>query len=258
MVENLNNNLFDLNDKVAIVTGGNKGLGKFYTIALASFGAKVFVVSSTQNGWDELREEFEKNNEFLELFQIDITTPNAAITIVNEAISRFGKIDILVNNAGMQRRNPIFEFNDKDWDEIIQLNLNAVYHLSKAVAYEMSKRKQGKIINIGSMQSFTAGKRIFPYTASKHGIAGLTKAYAEALAEYNIQVNTLSPGYIETDMTRVLKNDPVRGPEIEGHIPGGQWGEPKDLVGPLIFLASNASDYVTGVNLPVDGGYLLR
>lgn len=138
------------------------------------------------------------------------------------------------------------------------MNLNALYYLSHEAAKQMVKQHHGKIINIGSMQSYRAGKYIFPYTASKHAVLGLTKAYADALAPDNIQVNALAPGYILTDMTRSLQQDPVRGPEIKEHIPSGNWGIPENLMGPMVFLASQASDYVTGVMLPVDGGYLLR
>lgn len=158
----------------------------------------------------------------------------------------------------MQIRNDVLDFNDADWRKVIELNLNSLYYLSHAAAKVMAQQKHGKIINIGSMQSYRAGKYIFPYTASKHGVMGLTKAYADALAPYNIQVNALAPGYISTDMTKPLQEDPVRGPEIENHLPSGKWGTPPELMGPMVFLASEASNYVTGVMLPVDGGYLLR
>ncbi|MSE21262.1 SDR family oxidoreductase, partial [Lactobacillus parabuchneri] len=141
---------------------------------------------------------------------------------------------------------------------VINLNLNALYFLSHAVAKVMSKQNSGKIINIGSMQSFRAGKFIFPYTASKHGVVGLTKAYADALAEDNIQVNAIAPGYIDTPMTKALQEDKSRNTEILAHIPAGHWADPSELMGTIVFLASDASNYVTGVTIPVDGGYLLR
>ena len=158
----------------------------------------------------------------------------------------------------MQRRHELVEFPDEDWKAVIELNLNALYYLSHEVAKIMIEQKSGKIVNIGSMQSYRAGKFIFPYAASKHAVMGLTRAYADALAPYNVQVNGLAPGYINTPMTKALQEDPVRSVEIREHIPAGHWGEPKELMGAMVFLCSKTSDYVTGVMLPVDGGYLLR
>src|SRR5699024_5600888 len=176
--------------------------------------------------------------------QQDITKQGAAQKVVDEAVTTWGNIDILVNNAGVQIRNNVLDFKDEDWQKVIDINLNASYYMAHEVAKVMTKQQSGKIIR--------------PYPASKHGVGSSTKAYADALAEYNIQVNALSPGYIPTDMTRVLEEDPVRGPEIKSHIPSGDWSVHETLMGPLIFLASEASDYVTGVSLTVDGGYLLR
>lgn len=253
-----NEKSFSLQGQVALITGGARGLGKYYSIALSMYGADIFIVSGTQNGWDEVREAVEKNGQKVAFLQQDITEAGAADKIVDEAVKAFGHLDILVNNAGIQLRNDVLEFKDEDWQKVIDVNLNGLYYLSHAAAKVMAPQKHGKIINIGSMQSYRAGKRIFPYAASKHAVLGLTRAYADALAPYNIQVNGLAPGYIETDMTKALQDDPVRGPEIAGHIPSGDWGTPDKLMGPMVFLASAASDYVTGVMLPVDGGYLLR
>ncbi len=178
--------------------------------------------------------------------------------MANEVIKRFGKVDILINNAGIQIRNDWQVFKDADWEKVINLNLNAVYYLSHEIAKVMSKENGGKIINIGSMQSFRAGKYIFPYTASKHGVIGLTKSYADALAPLNIQVNAIAPGYIDTPMTKSLQEDKERNTEILSHIPAGHWADPSELMGAIIFLSSSASNYITGITLPVDGGYLLR
>ncbi|EEI18284.1 SDR family NAD(P)-dependent oxidoreductase [Lentilactobacillus hilgardii] len=251
-------NSFSLKGKVALITGGARGLGKYYSIALSTYGADIFIVSRKQDGWEEVQKIIESNGQRVEFLSQDITEPGAADKIINAVIRQFGKLDILVNNAGIQLRNDVLDFKDEDWLKVINLNLNASYFLAHVAAKVMSKQRSGKIINIGSMQSYRAGKRIFPYAASKHGILGLTKAYADALAPYNIQVNGLAPGYITTDMTKALQEDPVRGPEIKEHIPSGEWGVPEELMGPMVFLASSASDYVTGVMLPVDGGYLLR
>ncbi len=253
-----NQDSFSLKGKVALVTGGAEGLGKNYSIALSMYGADIFIVSRSEKGWDDTRKIIEDNGQQVAFFQKDITESGAAKETVDQVIEHFGHLDILVNNAGMQIRNDVLDFKDEDWQKVVNLNLNALYYMSHEAAKAMAKQKRGKIINIGSMQSYRAGKFIFPYTASKHGVLGLTKAYADALAPYHIQVNALAPGYIKTNMTKPLQDDPVRGPEIKAHIPSGEWGTTEELMGPMVFLASSASDYVTGVMLPVDGGYLLR
>ncbi|AKP64321.1 SDR family NAD(P)-dependent oxidoreductase [Levilactobacillus koreensis] len=249
---------FSLTGQVALITGGAHGLGKYYSIALAEYGADIMVVSHSQRGWTDIRQAVESYGQRISFLQQDITVPGAADKAVATTLKEFGQLDILVNNAGIQIRNDVLDFKDEDWRKVIDTNLNATYYLSHAAAKVMADQKHGKIINIGSMQSYRAGKRIFPYAASKHGVVGLTKSYADALAPYHVQVNGLAPGYISTDMTKPLQEDAVRGPEIAGHIPNGEWGVPTDLMGPMVFLASSASDYVTGVMLPVDGGYLLR
>ncbi|MBU6131547.1 SDR family oxidoreductase [Staphylococcus xylosus] len=249
---------FSVKGRNAIVTGGARGLGKYYTIALTMYGANVTVVSSSNQAWESLRESVEQNEGKVAFIQQDLKEQGAAEKVVSQAVETWGSLDILVNNAGVQIRNNVLDYKDEDWQNVIDINLNATYYMAHEAAKVMTEQQTGKIINIGSMQSYRAGKNIFPYAASKHGVVGITRAYADALAPYNIQVNALSPGYIRTDMTKVLEEDPIRGPEIKGHIPSGEWGVPEDLMGPLIFLASSASDYVTGTTLPVDGGYLLR
>lgn len=249
---------FSVKGKNAIVTGGARGLGKYYTIALTMYGANVTVVSSSNQAWESLRESVEQNEGNVAFIQQDLKEKGAAEKVVSQAVETWGSLDILVNNAGVQILNNVLDYKDEDWQNVIDINLNATYYMAHEAAKVMTEQQTGKIINIGSMQSYRAGKNIFPYAASKHGVVGITRAYADALAPYNIQVNALSPGYIRTDMTKVLEEDPIRGPEIKGHIPSGEWGVPEDLMGPLIFLASSASDYVTGTTLPVDGGYLLR
>ncbi|WP_436938644.1 SDR family oxidoreductase [Staphylococcus xylosus] len=249
---------FSVKGKNAIVTGGARGLGKYYTIALTMYGANVTVVSSSNQAWESLRESVEQNEGKVAFIQQDLKEQGAAEKVVAQAVETWGSLDILVNNAGVQIRNNVLDYKDEDWQNVIDINLNATYYMAHEAAKVMTEQQTGKIINIGSMQSYRAGKNIFPYAASKHGVVGITRAYADALAPYNIQVNALSPGYIRTNMTKVLEEDPIRGPEIKGHIPSGEWGVPEDLMGPLIFLASSASDYVTGTTLPVDGGYLLR
>lgn len=253
-----NTDSFSVKGKNAIVTGGARGLGKYYTIALTMYGANVTVVSSSNQAWEALKESVKQNEGEVSFIQQDLKEQGAAEKVVAQAVETWGSLDILVNNAGVQIRNNVLDYKDEDWQNVIDINLNATYYMAHEAAKVMTEQQTGKMINIGSMQSYRAGKNIFPYAASKHGVVGITRAYADALAPYNIQVNALSPGYIRTDMTKVLEEDPIRGPEIKGHIPSGEWGVPEDLMGPLIFLASSASDYVTGTTLPVDGGYLLR
>lgn len=253
-----NTDSFSVKGKNAIVTGGARGLGKYYTIALTMYGANVTVVSSSNQAWEALKESVEQNEGEVSFIQQDLKEQGAAEKVVAQAVETWGSLDILVNNAGVQIRNNVLDYKDEDWQNVIDINLNATYYMAHEAAKVMTEQQTGKMINIGSMQSYRAGKNIFPYAASKHGVVGITRAYADALAPYNIQVNALSPGYIRTDMTKVLEEDPIRGPEIKGHIPSGEWGVPEDLMGPLIFLASSASDYITGTTLPVDGGYLLR
>ena len=250
--------LFALDNKVALITGGSTGLGKNYTKALILSGANVCIVSRTQDGWSDIEAFAKKHNQKATFIQKDITAPNAAQQIIAECVKSSGHLDILINNAGIQIRTNVLEFKDSDWLKVINVNLNALYFLSHEAAKIMINQHHGKIINVGSMQSFRAGKFIFPYTASKHGVVGLTKAYADALASYNIQVNAIAPGYIDTPMTKALQNDPERSAEILNHIPAGHWAQPEELMGTIIYLASEASNYVSGATIPVDGGYLLR
>lgn len=189
---------------------------------------------------------------------VDLTGKGIAEKVVAEAVKTFGHIDILINNAGMIKRNPILESKDEDWDRVININLNAVYHMSMAVSKVFAKKKSGKIINIGSMLSFQGGKFIPSYTASKHGVAGLTKAFASEMGAYNVQVNAIAPGYIKTANTAPIRADKARNQEILDRIPAGHWAEPFELMGVAVFLASPASNYVNGHILAVDGGYLVR
>lgn len=189
---------------------------------------------------------------------VDLTGKGIAEKVVAEAVKTFGHIDILINNAGMIKRNPILESKDEDWDRVININLNAVYHMSMAVSKVFAKKKSGKIINIGSMLSFQGGKFIPSYTASKHGVAGLTKAFASEMGAYNVQVNAIAPGYIKTANTAPIRADKARNQEILDRILAGHWAEPFELMGVAVFLASPASNYVNGHILAVDGGYLVR
>lgn len=249
---------FNLDGKVAIVTGGNTGLGQGYSVALAEAGADVFVPTFGEQGWDETRKLIEARGHKVEFMQADLTEKGIAEKVVAKAIETFGHVDILINNAGMIKRNPLLESKDKDWDQVISINLSSVYHMSLAVSKEFAKQKSGKIINIGSMLSFQGGKYIPSYTAAKHGVAGLTKAFASEMAAYNVQVNAIAPGYIKTANTAPIRADKKRNDEILGRIAAGHWAEPYELMGISVYLASNASNYINGAIIPVDGGYLVR
>lgn len=249
---------YSLDGKVAIITGGNTGLGQGYAVAMAEAGADVFIPTFGKQGWDDTRALIEKRGRKVEFMDVDLTKPGIADEVVAKAMELFGHIDILINNAGMIKRNPLLESKDKDWDQVISINLSAVYHMSMAASKEFAKQKSGKIINIGSMLSFQGGKFIPSYTAAKHGVAGLTKAFASEMGAYNVQVNAIAPGYIKTANTAPIRADKSRNDEILGRIPAGHWAEPYELMGISVYLAGNASNYINGAIIPVDGGYLVR
>ena len=248
---------FSLDGKVAIVTGGNTGLGQGYAVALAKAGADLFVVTHGTN-WDETKELIESEGRRVEFFQADLANRDTIKEIVSKCKNTYGKIDILVNNAGTIRRAPLLEYKEEDWDAVMELNLNSVYFLSQEVAKVMAEQKSGKIINIASMLTFQGGKFIPPYTASKHAVAGLTKSFANELAEVGIQINAIAPGYVETKNTAPIRDDEKRYAEITSRIPAGYWATPADLMGVVVFLASKASDYMNGHVLAIDGGWLAR
>lgn len=257
MLNNFNMDFFSLKGKVAIVTGGNTGLGQAYVVALAKAGADLFVVTYDR-AWDETRAMVEAEGRKVEFFQADLTDRTQVSKTVEECIKVYGKIDILVNNAGTIRRAPLLEYKDEDWDAVMAINIDSVYHLSQDVAKVMVKQGAGKIINIASMLAFQGGKFVPPYTASKHAVAGITKAFANELAAHNIQINALAPGYIKTANTAPIRADEKRNAEILSRIPAARWADPFDLMGAVVFLASKASDYVNGHILAVDGGWLVR
>lgn len=248
---------FALTDKVAIVTGGNTGLGQGYAVALAKAGADLFVVTYDK-AWDETRALIEETGRKVHFMQADLTDRAVIQKVVDNCLETYGKIDILVNNAGTIRRTPLLEYKAEDWDAVMDINLNSVYFLSQAVAREMVKQQSGKIINIASMLSFQGGKFVPPYTASKHGVAGITKAFANELGQYNVQINAIAPGYVATANTAPIRADENRNAEILSRIPAGRWADPSDLMGVVVFLASKASDYMNGHILAVDGGWLAR
>ncbi|SHJ99014.1 2-deoxy-D-gluconate 3-dehydrogenase [Clostridium amylolyticum] len=248
---------FSLKGKVAIVTGGNTGLGQGYVVALAKAGADLFVPTYDTN-WDETRELVEKEGRKIVFYQADLTKRNIINELVEACMKEYGRIDILINNAGTIRRAPLLEYKDEDWQAVMDINLNSVYYLSQEVAKVMVNQGSGKIINIASMLAFQGGKFVPPYTASKHGVAGITKAFANELGCHNIQINAIAPGYIETANTAPIRADENRNNEILSRIPADRWGRPFDLMGAVVFLSSRASDYMNGHIMAVDGGWLVR
>lgn len=248
---------FRLDGKVAIVTGGNTGIGMAYAEALASAGADL-LITTFDNNVEDVKSTVEGLGRRVVFVQGDLTKADFRDEVISTCIKEYGKIDILVNNAGTIRRAPLLEYRDEDWDAVMNINLNAVYHLSQKVAKIMTEQKSGKIINVASMLSFQGGKFVPPYTASKHGVAGITKAFANELAAYNVQINAIAPGYIKTANTAPIREDENRNNEILSRIPADRWGEVSDLMGTVVFLASKASDYINGHILAVDGGWLVR
>ncbi len=256
-INNFSMDFFRLDGKVAIVTGGNTGLGQGYALALANAGADLFIVTYDTT-WEETEQLIKGVGRRVEFFQADLSKREQIDGVVKACMDKYGRIDILVNNAGIIKRAPLLEFKDEDWQAVIDVNLNAVYYLSHAVAKVMANQKSGKIINVASMLSFQGGKFVPPYTASKHGVVGITKAFANELASENIQVNAVAPGYIATANTAPIRADEGRASEILGRIPANRWGHPYDLMGAIVFLSSRAADYVTGHVLAIDGGWLVR
>ncbi|GEN55636.1 2-deoxy-D-gluconate 3-dehydrogenase [Halolactibacillus alkaliphilus] len=252
-----NLDFFNLKGKVAIVTGGNTGLGQGYAVALATAGADVYVVTYDTD-WEETRKLVEATGQKVTFKQADLTDRSHIKGIVEDCLATYGHIDVLVNNAGTIRRNPLLDYKQEDWDAVMEINLNAVYFLSQEVAKVMVEQKSGKIINIASMLSFQGGKFVPPYTASKHAVAGITKAFANELAEHNVQINAIAPGYVATANTAPIRADEQRNKEILSRIPAGRWADPSDLMGTVVFLSSQASDYINGHILAIDGGWLAR
>lgn len=248
--------MFNLAGKVAIVTGARTGIGQGIAEGLAQAGCNI--VGAGHAPMPET-EAFVKNTgrEFL-YYDIDLTSQKKIQDLVDTAVKTFGKVDILVNNAGIIRREDVLDFSEKNWDDVISMNLKSLFFLSQSAARFMKDNGGGKIINIASMLSFQGGIRVVSYTASKSGVAGITKLMANELAKYNIQVNAIAPGYIATNNTDALIKDPKRSAEILGRIPADRWGTPEDLKGAAVFLASSASNYVNGHILAVDGGWLAR
>jgi len=248
--------LFDLGGRVAVVTGANTGIGQGLAVALAEAGADVALVGRTPA--NETAEKVRAVGRRAAIIDADLSSIAPVQGIVDRTIGELGGLDILVNNAGIIRRSDALEFNEEDWDAVIDTNLKSVFFLCQAAAKHMVAQGKGKIINIASMLSFQGGIRVPSYTASKSGVAGLTKLLANEWASKGLNVNAIAPGYIATNNTAALQADEARNRQIMERIPAARWGQPADLGGAVVFLASNASDYVQGHILAVDGGWLAR
>jgi 2-deoxy-D-gluconate 3-dehydrogenase len=249
---------FRLDGKVALVTGVGRGLGQAMAAALAEAGADI--AGLYQANYETGQAQVEALGRRFLPVQCDLlraTVPQIN-EVVGQTVSKMGRLDILVNNAGIIRRRPALEFTEQDWDDVIQVNLRALFFLSQAAARAMAGQGGGKIINVASMLSFQGGILVPSYTAAKSGVAGLTRALANELAARGVNVNAIAPGYMATDNTAALRADPVRSEAILNRIPAARWGEPEDLKGVVVFLASAASDYMHGAIVPVDGGWLAR
>lgn len=248
---------FNLKGKVAIVTGCSRGLGQGMAVGLAEAGADIIGVGHSVAV--ETKEKIEALGRKFHHIEADLMKTDKINTIISETIDVFGHVDILVNNAGIIRRDDSLDFTEKDWDDVMNLNIKTLFFLSQAIAKQFIKQGTGgKIINIASMLSFQGGIRVPSYTASKSGVKGITMLMANEWAKHGINVNAIAPGYMATENTKDLQNDPKRSEEILSRIPANRWGTPEDLAGTCVFLASDNANYINGYTIAVDGGWLSR
>lgn len=248
---------FKLNGKVAIVTGASTGLGQGMSIALAEAGANIVGVDYVD--MPETQAKIEALGKGFLGIKANLMSIEPIDGIIAAAVKQFGRIDILVNNAGIIRREDALEFSEKNWDDVMNINVKTVFFFSQAAAKQYIKQGTGgKIISVASMLSFQGGIRVPSYTASKSGVMGITRAMANEWAKHNISVNAIAPGYMATNNTAPLRADEERSAAILDRIPAGRWGTPDDVMGPVVFLASSASDYVNGYTVAIDGGWLAR
>jgi 2-deoxy-D-gluconate 3-dehydrogenase len=249
-------NPFDLSSKVAVVTGANTGIGQAIALALAAAGADIAAVGRTPA--EDTVAKARALGRKAEIVSADLSTIEPVSRVVDETVAKLGGLHILINNAGIIRRADAVDFTEEDWDAVVDTNLKSVFFLCQAAGRHMIANGGGKIINIASMLTFQGGIRVPSYTASKSGIGGLTKLLANEWATKGVNVNAIAPGYIATNNTAALQADEVRNKSIVDRIPAGRWGDPSDLGGAAVFLASRAADYVQGHILAVDGGWLAR
>ncbi len=248
--------IFNLQGKVAVVTGANTGLGQGIALALAQAGADI-AAAGTSAPTETGERVLALGHRFIAI-EANLSSLEPVERIVRETVDGLGGLDILVNNAGMIRRADAVDFSEQDWDDVMNVNLKSAFFLAQAAGRHMIGQGSGKIINIASMLSFQGGIRVPSYAASKSGIAGITRLLANEWAGKGLNVNAIAPGYMVTNNTAQLRADEDRNAQILGRIPAGRWGEPSDLGGAAVFLASRASDYVNGAIIPVDGGWLAR
>ncbi len=249
---------FKLDGKVALVTGASVGLGQAMALALAEAGADVAVHCHFDGKAAETCSQIETFGRHAKSFSGDMSDKEVPRKLVAEVVEEFGAIDILINNAGMIRRTPAVDFSEEDWTTVLEVNLSSVFRLSQAAGKIMIGNGGGKIVNIASLLSFQGGVTVPAYTASKSGVAGLTKALANEWAKFNVNVNAIAPGYMATNNTTALRADETRNRQILERIPAGRWGDAEDLAGAAVFLSSAASDYLQGHLLVVDGGWMAR
>lgn len=249
---------FSLAGRVALVSGASRGLGQGLALALAEAGADVALLDRT--GCSRTQEHVEGLGRRATTIVCDLldATPTDLDAVVRRVVAELGCLDVLVNNAGIIRRGPALEFSEPDWDDVLQIDLKAAFFLSQAAGRVMVAQGSGKIISVASMLSFQGGILVPSYAAAKSGIAAITRSLANEWAKHGVNVNAIAPGYMETDNTAAIRADEARAKSIVERIPAGRWGLPGDLQGAVVYLASAASDYVNGVILPVDGGWLTR
>jgi 2-deoxy-D-gluconate 3-dehydrogenase len=247
-------NKFRLDNQVAVITGGTKGIGKAIAIALAEAGADIAVVSRRSN--PEVEQTILSLGRRYYHHPADLTQRQQTRSVIPAVIETLGDVGILVNNAGIIRRSPAKDYQESDWDTTLEIDLTAAFLLSQAAGRIMLQKKSGKIINVASIISFQGGLNVVAYAAAKHGIAGLTKALANDWGRQGVNVNAIAPGFFATELTEALQNDPVRSESIKTRTPAGRWGSPEDIAGAAVFLAAPASDFVHGVVLAVDGGWM--
>ncbi|WP_134699240.1 2-dehydro-3-deoxy-D-gluconate 5-dehydrogenase KduD [Ammoniphilus sp. YIM 78166] len=248
--------LFNLEGKTALVTGARTGIGQAMAVGLAEAGANLILLGH-QDNMQETEAKIRDLGRSYETVLIDLSRTDELVEKAEQLASQF-QIDILVNNAGIIRREPAAHHSLENWKAVIDTNLNSVFILSQALAKPMLERRSGKIINVASLLSFQGGINVPGYTSAKHAVAGLTKALANEWAPHGVQVNAIAPGYIETNNTEALRKDEERSASILARIPAARWGSPEDLAGAAVYLASPASNYVTGHVLVVDGGWMAR
>ena len=250
---------FDLTGKTALVTGCKRGIGKAMALALADAGADIIGVSaSLETSNSQVGNDVEELGRKFSAYQCDFSDRGATNAFTQQVLKDHSTIDILVNNAGTIKRAPAAEHSDEFWDEVIEVNLNSQFVITREIGAHMLKNQSGKIIFTASLLTFQGGITVPGYAASKGGIGQLTKAFANEWASHGINVNAIAPGYIRTDNTQALQQDKDRSDSILQRIPAGRWGEPQDFAGPVVFLASSASDYMQGTVLTVDGGWMGR